>query len=237
VWDWDAQQPIVLIDTTWEGQRRHLMVQASRNGFFYVLDRTDGKFLLAKPFVKHLTWAREVGPDGRPVLNPGMVPTTEGTSICPSSHGASNWYSTSFSPVTGLYYVQTLENCNVFVKNISEWAAGKSYMGGSTRQAAEGPNQRILRAIDVKTGKVAWEVPQAGLGAGRGGTLATASGLVFFCDDQDRFMAVDAANGKPVWQFPTSSAWRASPMTYQFDEKQYIAIASGSNIIVFGLLD
>ncbi len=237
VWDWDAQQPIVLIDTTWEGQRRRLLVQASRNGFFYVLDRADGKFLLARPFVTHLTWAREVGPDGRPVLNPGKVPTAEGTSICPSSHGASNWYSTSFSPVTGLYYVQTLENCNVFVKNVSEWAAGKSYMGGSTRQSPEGPNQRILRAIDVRTGKIAWEIPQAGLGAGRGGTLATVSGLVFFCDDQDRFMAVDASSGKPLWQFPTSSAWRASPMTYQFDEKQYIAIASGSNIIVFGLID
>jgi alcohol dehydrogenase (cytochrome c) len=237
VWDWDAQQPTVLIDTTWEGQRRKLLVQASRNGFFYVLDRADGKLLLAKPFVKTLTWAREIGADGRPVLNPDKVPTNEGTSICPSSHGASNWYSASFNPQTGLYYVQTLENCNVFVKNESEWAAGRSYMGGSTRQAPEGPNQKILRAIDIRTGKAAWELTQTGPGATRGGTLATASGLVFFSDDQDRFMAVDATNGKPLWQFPTNSTLRASPMTYQFDEKQYVGIASGSNIVVFGLLE
>jgi alcohol dehydrogenase (cytochrome c) len=237
VWDWDAEQPTVLVDTNWDGQRRKLLVQASRNGFFYVLDRTDGKLLLAKPFVKQLTWAREIGPDGRPVLNPNQVPTPDGTSICPSSHGAANWYSTSFSPITGFYYVQTNENCNVFVKSPSEWAAGKSYMGGSTRQTPDAPNQKILRAIDVKTGKVAWELPQTGPGASRGGTLATAGGLVFFCDDQDRFMAVDASTGKPLWQFPTNTAWRASPMTYQFDEKQYIAIASGSNIVVFGLVD
>ena len=237
VWDWDAEQPTVLVDTTWAGQRRKLLVQASRNGFFYVLDRTDGKLLLAKPFVKQLTWAREIGADGRPVLNPNQVPTPDGTSICPSSHGASNWYSTSFSPITGLYYVQTNENCNIFVKNPSVWAAGQSYMGGSTRQAPEGPNQKVLRAIDVKTGKIAWELPQIGPGAARGGTLATAGGLVFFCDDQDRFVAVDASNGKSLWQFPANTAWRASPMTYQFDEKQYIAIASGSNIVVFGLVE
>ncbi len=129
VWDWDAQQPTVLIDTTWEGKPRKLLVQASRNGFFYVLDRTDGKFLLGKPFVNNLTWASELGPDGRPVLVPGQVPSNEGTRICPSAHGAANWYSTSYSPKTGLYYVQTLENCNVFLKAVSEWVAGKSVLG------------------------------------------------------------------------------------------------------------
>jgi alcohol dehydrogenase (cytochrome c) len=237
VWDWDAQQPTVLVDTIWEGRPRKLLVQASRNGFFYVLDRADGKFLLAKPFVNNLTWAREIGSDGRPALVPGQEPTPEGTRVCPSAHGAANWYSTSYSPQTGFYYVQTLENCNVFVKSVSEWVAGKAYWGGSTRQAPDAPNQKILRAIDVKTGKIAWELPQTGPGAARGGTLATASGLVFFCDDQDRFAAVDASTGKPLWQFGMNSVWRASPMTYQFDGRQYVAIASGSNIVVFGLVD
>ena len=101
VWDWDAQQPTVLVDATWEGRPRRLLVQASRNGFFYVLDRTDGTFLLGKPFVSHLTWAREIGPDGRPVLMPGQEPSAEGTRVCPSAHGAANWYSTSYSPQTG----------------------------------------------------------------------------------------------------------------------------------------
>ena len=235
VWDWDAQQPTVLVDTTWEGRPRKLLVQASRNGFFYVLDRTDGKFLLGKPFVSHLTWAREIGADGRPVLVPGQEPSAEGTRVCPSAHGAANWYSTSFSPQTGFYYVQTLENCNVFVKSVSEWVAGKSYWGGSTRPDPTAPNQKVLRAIDVTTGKVAWELPQTGPGGARGGTLVTASGLLFFCDDQDRFAAVDASTGKPLWQFGMNSVWRASPMTYEFDGRQHVAIASGSNIVVFGL--
>ena len=235
VWDWDAQQPTVLVDATWEGRPRKLLVQASRNGFFYVLDRTDGKFLLGKPFVSHLTWAREIGSDGRPVLLPGQEPSAEGTRVCPSAHGAANWYSTSYSPQTGLYYVQTLENCNVFVKSVSEWVAGKSYWGGSTRPDATAPNQKILRAISLTTGKVAWELPQTGPGAARGGTLATASGLLFFCDDQDRFAAVDASTGKQLWQFGMNSVWRASPMTYEFDGRQHVAIASGSNIVVFGL--
>ena len=237
VWDWDAQQPAVLIDTAWEGRPRKLLVQASRNGFFYVLDRTDGKFLLGKPFVKHLTWARGIDSTGRPVLVPGMEPSAGGTRVCPSSHGAANWYSTSFSPQTGLYYVQTLENCNVFVKFVSEWVAGKSYWGGSTKQDSDAPNQKILRAIDVQTGKIAWELPQPGPGAARGGTLATASGLLFFCDDQDRFAAVDALTGKPLWHFGMNTVWRASPMTYQFDGRQHVAIASGSNIVSFALVN
>ena len=144
-------------------------------------------------------------------------------------------YSTSFSPQTGLYYVQTLENCNVFVKSVSEWVAGKSVPGWLHAAGPTAPNQKILRAIKVTTGKVAWELPQTGPGGARGGTLATASGLLFFCDDQDRFAAVDASTGKPLWQFGMNSVWRASPMTYEFDGRQHVAIASGSNIVVFGL--
>jgi alcohol dehydrogenase (cytochrome c) len=237
VWDWDAQQPTVLIDTQWEGRPRKLIVQASRNGFFYVIDRASGTLLSATPFVTHLTWASAIGRDGRPVLVPGQVPTPEGTRVCPSAHGAANWYSTSYSPQTGFYYVQTLENCNVFVKSVSEWVALKSYWGGSTRPDPTAPNQKILRAIDIKTGKIAWELPQTGPGAARGGTLATGSGLLFFCDDQDRFVAVDAANGKPLWHFQTNAVWRASPMTYQFGGRQLVAVAAGSNIFVFGLVD
>jgi len=237
VWDWDAQQPPVLVDADWQGQPRKLLVQASRNGFFYVLDRTNGKLLLTKPFVKKLTWARGIGEDGRPLLNPNQVPTVEGTRICPSSHGAANWYSTSFSPATGLYYLQTLEQCNVFTKRPAEWQAGKGYLGGASSLAPDETGQKILRAIDIKTGNIAWELPQNGPGTSRGGTLTTAAGLVFFAEDTDAFMAVDASNGKPLWRFQTNYVWRASPMTYTFDNKQHIAIASGPNIISFALVE
>src|SRR5882762_3783904 len=94
VWDWDATEPAALVDTLWEGQPRKLLLQANRNGFFYVLDRTNGKLLLAKPFVQKLTWAREIGPDGRPVKNPDQRSTAQGTRTCPSLIGAANWWST-----------------------------------------------------------------------------------------------------------------------------------------------
>ena len=115
-WDWDAVEPVVLVDANWQGQPRKLLLQANRNGFFYVLDRTDGKLLLAKPMVKKLTWAKEIGADGRPVMNPNQTPTREGTLICPAVEGAANFFSTSFNPATGLFYVNTLEKCNIYTK-------------------------------------------------------------------------------------------------------------------------
>jgi alcohol dehydrogenase (cytochrome c) len=153
----------------------------------------------------------------------------------PAVEGATNWFSTSFHPGTGLYYVQTLEKCNIFSKNPSEWKAGSSYYSGSTRTPPEDPPQKILRAIDVATGKIRWELPQIGPADSWGGTLATGGGLVFFGEDSGAFMAVDAANGGMLWQFQTNQLWKASPMTYEFDGKQIVAVASGPNILAFAL--
>jgi alcohol dehydrogenase (cytochrome c) len=213
------------------------VIQAARNGFFYVFDRTNGKLLLTKPFVQKLTWARGIGEDGRPLINPNQEPTPEGTKICPAAHGAANWYSTSFDPATGFYYLQTLEQCNIFIKRPVQWQAGRGYLGGSSSLVPGESGQKILRAIDIKTGNIAWELPQTGPGTSRGGTLATATGLVFFADDGDGFTAVDSLRGSPLWRYQTNYVWRASPMTYMFDHKQYIAIASGPNIISFGLVE
>ena len=236
LWDWDAQQPPVLVDTTWQGQARKLLLHANRNGFFYVLDRTDGSMLLARPFVKKLTWASAVDPAGRPVLNPGQTPTVEGTTVCPAVEGATNWFSTSFSPATGLYYVQALEKCNIFTRRDETWKPGSWSYGGTTRQVPDEPGEKVLRAIDVATGSVRWEVPQIGPANSWGGTLATAGGLVFFGDDSGTFAAVDASTGARLWQFPTSVLWKASPMTYVFDNRQYIAVAAGPNILAFALV-
>jgi alcohol dehydrogenase (cytochrome c) len=236
VWDWDAQQPPVLVDADWQGRPRKLLLHANRNGFFYVLDRTNGALLLAKPFVRKLTWAREIGADGRPVLNPGQEPTADGVTVCPSVEGAANWFSTSFSPATGLYYVQTLEKCTVFKRTPGEWKAGQSYYGGSTQEADERP-QKVLRAIDFKTGSVAWELPQTGSARSWGGTLATAGGLVFFGDDSGALTAVDATSGRALWQYPANAHWKASPMTYMFDGRQYVAVAAGPTLLAFALLE
>jgi alcohol dehydrogenase (cytochrome c) len=235
VWDYDAQETPALIDATWQGKPRKLLVQANRNGFFYVLDRTSGEFLLGTKYARNVTWASGLTPQGRPLRLPDTEPTSEGRRVCPSLEGASNWYSTSYNPATGLYYVQTNDQCGVFTKIPMEWAAGKGYMGGSFMRAPNEPAQRVLRAIDIQTGKVAWEVPQVGPVTSWGGTLSTASGLVFFGDDSGAFSAVDATNGKPLWSFRTNQNWKASPMTYSFDNKQFVAVASGSAIIAFGL--
>jgi alcohol dehydrogenase (cytochrome c) len=235
VWDWDAVQTEVLVDTVWQGEPRKLLLHANRNGFFYVLDRTDGKLLRATPLVKKLTWATKIGADGRPVMTPNNEPTLEGNRICPPLEGATNWYSPSFNPLTGLFYVQTLEKCEIYRKTPTEWAAGKGYMGGSTRLAPGDKPQKVLRAFDLKTGAVAWELPEIGPANSWGGTLSTASGLVFFADDSGALAAADAKTGKPLWSFQTNQLWKASPMTYVFDGKQHIAIASGPNILAFAL--
>jgi len=226
-WDWDAQQPVVLVDTAWAGQPRKLLLQANRNGFFYVLDRTNGQLLLATPFVQKLTWARAIGADGRPVLNPNQRPTPDGTRICPSLNGATNWFSTAFNPATGLYYVQTLEQCAIFTKKPVAWAAGRSFWGGATRQPLDDTPQKILRALDITTGQRVWELPQIGGGNTWGGVLSTASGLVFFGED----------SGTPLWHFQANQPWRASPMTYMFDGKQYIAVAAGGTLLAFALAE
>ena len=234
VWDYDAQETPALVDALWQGQPRKLLVQANRNGFFYVLDRTDGKFLLGKQYVKNVTWATGLTSEGRPIRAPNMEPTLEGKRVCPSLDGASNWYSTSYNPVTSLYYVQTNDKCGIFTKVPADWEAGKGFMGGSFAPAPE-PAQRVLRAIDILTGKAVWELPQTGAVNSWGGTLSTAGGVVIFGEDSGALMAADATTGKALWSFQTSQLWKASPMTYLFDNQQYVAVAVGSNIIAFGL--
>ena len=238
IWDFDAQQTPSLIDMTWRGTPRKLLVHANRNGFLYVLDRTNGTFLSGTPFVKNITWASGLTPEGRPIVAPGQDATLEGRRICPHVNGATNWYSTSFNPATGFYYILANEWCGVVTKTPTAWEAGKGYMGGSFRTAVdEPPTERVLRALDVQTGRIAWELPQVGTGMSWGGTLSTAGGVVFFGEESGAFAAVDAVNGRLLWSFQTSQFWKASPMTYVFDEKQYVAVAAGSDIIAFGLPD
>ncbi len=236
LWDWDATETSVLVDADWEGRPRMLMLHADRNGFFYVFDRRDGTLLLAKPFIRNLTWASGIGSDGRPIKLPNQEPTPEGTKVCPSQDGATNWFSPSFNPATGLYYVQTFEKCSIYTKSdTGEWESGKTYLGGSQRTATDPTPQRILKAIDIRTGAIAWELPQPGPAYSWGGTLATATDLVIVGEDGGGLMAVDAVTGKPLWSVQTNQTWKASPMTYMFDGRQFIAVAAGPNIIAFAV--
>ena len=233
--DWDAQQTPMLVDADWQGRPRQLLVQASRNGFFYVLDRRTGALLLAKPFVKKLTWATGIGADGRPQVIPGTDPTPEGVRVCPAVEGATNWMSTGFNPALGLFYVMSLEKCSIYTKSPAGWVQGQSYYGGDTRRVRDETPEKVLRAIDIQTGRIAWELPQEGPANTWGGVLSTAGGIVFFGHDGGAFAAADARTGRLVWQFDANQNWRASPMTYSVDGVQYVAIAGGPNILVFAL--
>ncbi len=237
VWDWDSAETAVLVDAPWQGRTRKLLLHADRNGFYYVFDRTDGKLLLAKQFLKNLTWASGIGPDGRPVKLPNQEPAEAGTRVCPSQDGATNWYSPTFNPLSGMFYFQTNEKCSIYTKRDQpEWVAGQSYLGGSQRTAPDPKPQRILKAIDYQTGVTKWEIPQPGGANSWGGTLSTSTGLVFFEEESGSFVAADASTGKVLWTFGANAPnWHASPMAYQFDGKEYIAIVAGGNIIAMSV--
>jgi len=234
--DWDATEIPVLVDAMFQGQMRKLVLHADRNGFFYVLDRTNGKMLLAKQFLKELTWASGIAADGRPILQPNQEPTAAGTRVCPSQDGATNFYSPSYIPATGLFYFQTFEKCSIYTKGPDEWTPGKNYLGGVQR-AVNGPSEHILRAMDISTGTIKWELTETPGTNGWGGTISTATGLVFFGEEGGAFAAADATTGKLLWSFQTNQNWKASPMAYMFDGKEYIAVIAGGSVIAFGLGD
>jgi PQQ-dependent dehydrogenase (methanol/ethanol family) len=234
--DWDATEMLVLVDAQFRGQARRLLLQGNRNGFFYVLDRLTGEVLLAEPFVKRITWASSIGRDGRPKLLPGNEPTPEGQLVCPSVAGAANWPSDAYNPATGLFYMFAEESCNVYSKNDQWWKAGESFYGGGTRRApGENSGSKSLKAIDIQTWKIAWEIPDVGGGILGSGLMATAGGLIFYGDGSGAFVAADARSGKLLWHFNTSQSWKAGPMTYMVDGKQYVGVAAGNAILAFGL--
>ncbi len=226
--DWDATEPLVLVNARFHGRDRKLLLQGNRNGFFYVLDRVSGELLLAKPFVTRLTWASGIGRDGRPQLIEGNKPTPGGTKACPAVRGATNWYSTAFNPATRLFYMMAVEDCSIY---------RQSKLGGYVpfRDPSD-PPKKFLRALDLDTGRIAWEVPQFGPPESNySGVLSTAGGLVFYGETGGGFAAVDAKTGRTLWHFETNNVWKASPMTYMVKGRQYVAIASGGNILSFAM--
>ncbi len=225
LWDWDATEPLLLVDELWQGQPRKLLLQANRNGYFYVLDRVTGEYLLGKPFVNRLTWATGLDAKGRPLVNESAKPTMGGTVVCPAVRGATNWYSTAYSPDTKLFYVMAVEDCNLY-RQAGSWFVPYSDPAN--------PPVKLLRALDIQTGKIAWERRQVGAPeANYTGVLSTAGGLVFYGESGGSFAAADAKTGETLWHFNTSAVWKASPMTYTVHGKQHVAIAAGGNILAF----
>jgi alcohol dehydrogenase (cytochrome c) len=236
--DWDAEEPPLLVDTEWRGQPRKLLMEANRNGFFYVIDRSNGQLLLARQFLKKLNWAERIGEDGKPVLKALPVDADGDNYVCPGFQGATNWFSTSFNPVTGLYYFQALERCNLFSVRQKDWVAGQKYLGGDVHPVPGEVYEKSLRALNIQTGETVWEIPQApALAPAAAGVISTASGLVFFGENSGAFVAADASNGRILWQFMTNALISASPMSYTFDNKEFVAIAAGREVMAFALPD
>ena len=235
LYDYDATETPVLVDTIENGTVQHLLLQANRNGYFYVLDRTNGKFLRATPFVEKLNWAEGVDASGRPILT-GRIPSPEGTYVCPGINGATNWFSPSYNPDTGLFYVLALESCDLFFAKTSKFVPGETFYNTGTTLPATEKSQKILLALSTSDGKVVWSYPQIGTGRSWAGTLTTAGGLLFFGNDSESFEAVDASTGQQLWHFNTGQTIRASPMTYSVDGVQYVTVSAGSDVFSFSLL-
>jgi alcohol dehydrogenase (cytochrome c) len=245
-YDYDSVQVPVLADAQWNGAPRKLLLFANRNGFFYVLDRVTGQFLSGRPFVK-VTWASGLDDSGRPVF----VPQPPDTPTYPGVQGGTNWYSPSYSPRTGLFYIPAwVDYASIFYAEPITYRPGQGFNGGGVRSPIAGaPNHGIrhspinatteamghgaVLALDIRTGEKKWEfkmhdVTDAGI-------LTTASDLLFTGGREGYFQALDARTGALLWKASVGGSVTAAPITYRLDGKQYVAIAAGHALFVYGL--
>jgi alcohol dehydrogenase (cytochrome c) len=235
--DWDATQVPVLADLEWQGKPRKTMLWANRNGIFYVLDRTTGEFLKGQPFVK-VNWVDGFDPKGRPIPVPGMVPTKEGTLIYPGNQGGTNWYSPSYSPRTGLFYVPTWENTSTtYVKgdNPPEFREGQGFTGIFPRPGSTTDDvHSAIQAIDPKTGQKRWSHRLAAPST-ETGVLTTASDVLFSGGRDGAFFALDARSGRLLWQTNLGPSVASGPISYAVNGRQYVSVMAGSSLFTFGL--
>ena len=245
--DYDSVQVPVLANLEWQGKGRKVMLWANRNGFFYALDRTTGQFLLGKPFVE-VNWANGFDEVGRPIRVPGKVATVEGTLIYPGNQGGTNWYSPSYSPHTGLFYIPTWASySSLYVKNKTApgYIEGQWYAGGAARSPVpmvrgsqinvrkEDEGYGSIRAIDPKTGERKWEYKMAEFT--EGGILSTASDLLFTGGREGYFFALDARNGELLWKSALGGSVVSGPIAFQLNGRQYVAISAGNSLFTFAL--
>ncbi len=233
--DWDSSEPPILFDAVINGKKRKIVAQANRNAFYYVLDRETGQFLAGAAYAKE-TWAKGLDAKGRPIEMPNIDPTTQGNLIYPSITGSVNWTSPSYSPLTGLVYVDTREQGAYYFKGhpTMEPANPLDIGGGGGQRVVYGDDAySAIRALESTTGKVKWQFKM--VGDSWTGTLATAGGLVFCADSQGNFFALDANDGNPLWNIQLGNSVRANPITYAVDGKQYVEAAAGNAVSVFSL--
>jgi len=242
-YDFDATQVPVLADITWQGRPRKAMLFANRNGIFYVLDRETGQFLLGKPFVK-VTWT--TGFDAKGVPQNIVGPTADGKNIFPNNQGGTNWYSPSYSPVTGLFYIPSwMDTSSVFIKRQDAYVEGNQYTGGTathdvpalrppvTNTRAPAAGYGAIQAVDPHTGAVKWHFDMTDVTGS--GVLSTASGLVFAGGREGYFYALDAKTGKVLWKAMVGGDVAAGPVTYAIGGQQFVSVPAGDAIFTFKL--
>jgi len=233
--DWDSTEDVILVDRVFQGQPRKLLLHADRNGMFYVLDRTDGKLLLGKAFVRQ-TWNTGFDANGRPKIVPNSDSQPEGSiPVYPSAGGGTNFQAPSYSPDTGWLYLMTGESGQRYIRTPSEYQAGKQYASGAARGLGE-PAIAAIKALDPETGDVKWTYPVS-RGSLAAGVLATGGGVVFAATPEGNLIALNARTGAALWRFQTGATIAASPMSYAVDGKQFIAISAGAVLYSFALPD
>jgi alcohol dehydrogenase (cytochrome c) len=232
VLDMDANQVPVLLDANFHGRPRKLVLFANRNGFYYILDRLAGEFLVGKQFARQ-NWASGLDERGRPIFNPAAVPSPEGALVYPDDDGTANWFSPSFDPQTGLFYQNVREKGAIQKRTHASYEPGHLFMGANRLPIPGEEPWGALRALDWQTGEKRWEFrvhtpPWCGV-------LSTAGGLVFSGTMEGDFFALDAATGKLLWRIQTGGAIWSNPISYVSEGKQYIVVCAGSSLIAFSV--
>ena len=227
--DWDANQTPVLIDGTIDGKPRKLLAQASRNGYFFVLDRETGKNVVTTTFAR-ANWAKGIDAKGQPIPDPAKYPQTDGALVSPNQAGAANWPPPSYSPATGLFYINASNAYSVwYIYDDTDKPEG---WGGNDRG---GYSSAMLEAIDYKTGKAKWAHKWEGPGGPRNGVLSTAGNVVFAADPQNNFVALNATTGQPLWRANLGTAISNGPISYQLDGVQYVIVGANDTLYGFAM--
>ncbi len=231
--DWDNVETPVLFDAEINGVKRKLLAQAARNGYFFVLDRTNGKNIVTAPFVG-VNWSRGIARNGEPIPDEKKEPQTNGALLNINAGGGTNWIPPSFDPETGLFYVHAVDGYSLaYLTDTDEKPEG---YGGSGRTLW---SQGVLKAIDYRTGKIRWSHAYSGRGAnglGGAGILTTSGKVLFTGDPHGNLIAYDPASGSALWHFRLLAPVTNGPMTYMLDGRQYLVVGAGDTLYAFTLL-
>jgi acido-empty-quinoprotein group A len=228
--DWDGVPTTILIDGDFNGRPRKMMAQASRNGYYFLLDRTNGEHLVTAPYDEFLNWSLGIDAKGRPIGNPAKDSTVDGVLISPDSDGSTNWQPPSFDPETGLFYVGTsVTFSELFLTDTDPHPEGYAAAERSLGSYPSG-----IRALDYKTGKLVWKHDFPG-GGGPVGILTTAGKLLFTGDQSEHLIAFDPANGKILWHAGLTASLSNGPETYLLDGQQYLVVGAGDSLYAFTL--